>query len=154
VAGKLAAERAQLASMQAEQNRLKKILKQRALEAKRRAAAAARAAAKKRQSSGGGGGGRASSGSGDGYLSAPTDAGYVSSEYGMRFHPLLHYWRLHSGRDYAAPCGTPIKAAANGTIIVAGSGGSYGNRVVTVRGPLTSIAARRARGTAHNDRGP
>jgi murein DD-endopeptidase MepM/ murein hydrolase activator NlpD len=134
VAGKLAAERAQLASMQAEQNRLKKVLKQRALEAKRRAAAAARAAAKKRQSSSGGGGGGASSGSGDGYLSAPTNAGYVSSEYGLRFHPLLHYWRLHSGRDYAAPCGTPIKAAANGTIIMAGSGGSYGNRVVIDHG--------------------
>ncbi len=120
--------------MQAEQNRLKKILKQRALEAKRRALAAARAAAKQKKSSGGGGGGSSSGGSGDGYLSAPTNAGYVSSEYGLRYHPILHYWRLHSGRDYAAPCGTPIKAAASGTIIMAGSSGSYGNRVVIDHG--------------------
>ena len=25
----------------------------------------------------------------------------VSSEFGMRYHPILHYWRLHAGRDYA-----------------------------------------------------
>lgn len=134
VAGKLAAEKAQLASMQAEQSRLQAVLKKRAAEAKRRAAAAARAAAKKKRPSSSSGGGGSSGGSRNGYLSSPTNAGYVSSEYGMRFHPILHYWRLHSGRDYAAPCGTPIKAAANGTIIMAGSSGSYGNRVVIDHG--------------------
>ena len=147
VAGKLAAEKASLASMQAEQSRLQQILKQRAAEAKRRAAAAraaaARAAAAKKKkpaiSSGGGGGsstggGGSSSGSSGGYLSGPTSDAYVSSEYGMRFHPILHYWRLHSGRDYAAPCGTPVKAAASGTVIMAGSSGSYGNRVVIDHG--------------------
>ena len=139
VAGKLAAEKARLASMQAEQSRLKKILVQRAAEAKRRAQAAARAAAARRAagkpSSGGGGstGGRGSS-NGSGFLSRPVSSGWVSSEFGMRFHPILHYWRLHSGRDYAVPCGTPVHAAASGTVISAGWGGGYGNRVVVDHG--------------------
>lgn len=138
VAGKLASEKAQLATMQAEQARLQQILKQRAAEAKRKAEAARKAAAAKKKKSGssGGGGGGSSSGGGskDGYLSHPTGAGWISSEYGMRYHPILRYWRLHSGRDYAAPCGTPIKAAASGTVIMAGSSGGYGNRVVIDHG--------------------
>ena len=52
----------------------------------------------------------------------------------MRYHPILHYWRLHSGRDYAIPCGTPVYAAANGTVILSGYSGSYGNRVVVDHG--------------------
>jgi murein DD-endopeptidase MepM/ murein hydrolase activator NlpD len=83
---------------------------------------------------GGGGGGGGGATTRDGYLSPPTTAGRVSSEFGMRFHPILNYWRLHSGRDYAAPCGTPIKASASGTVIMAGESGSYGNRVVIDHG--------------------
>ena len=64
-----------------------------------------------------------------GFLSAPS-SGWISSEFGLRWHPILHYWRLHSGRDYAAGCGTPIYAAADGTIVSAGWGGGYGNQVV------------------------
>ena len=148
VAGKLAAEKARLASMQAEQSRLQKVLAQRAAEAKRRAEAAARrAAAKRHQSSGGTGssgssgssGGSSESSSGTGYLSRPVHTGWVSSEFGMRFHPILHYWRLHSGRDYAVPCGTPVYAAANGTVISAGWGGGYGNRVVIDHGYVSGV---------------
>lgn len=68
-----------------------------------------------------------------GFLSAPS-AGWISSEFGLRWHPILHYWRLHSGRDYAAGCGTPIYAAADGTIVSAGWGGGYGNQVVISHG--------------------
>jgi len=153
VAGKLAAEKASLASMQAEQTRLHKILVQRAAEAKRRAEAARRAAAKKHKSTGGtgsGGGGGSSGGSssggssggttrGHGFLSRPVRTGWVSSEFGMRFHPILHYWRLHSGRDFAVPCGTPVYAAAGGTIISAGWGGGYGNRVVIDHGYVSGV---------------
>ncbi len=138
VAGKLAAEKARLASMQAEQSRLKKILVQRAAEAKRRAQAAARAAAARRAagkpSTGGDSSSGGSSSSGNGYLSRPVSSGWVSSEFGMRFHPILHYWRLHSGRDYAVACGTPVHASASGTVISAGWGGGYGNRVVVDHG--------------------
>ena len=68
-----------------------------------------------------------------GYLSAPS-SGRISSEFGQRFHPIYKYWKLHAGRDYAAPCGSPIRAAASGTIIMAGDGGGYGNRVVIDHG--------------------
>lgn len=143
VAGKLAAEKASLASMQSEQSRLQKILAQRAAEAKRRAEAARRAAAKKKSSTkgstGGSSGGGGSSTRGHGYLSRPVSSGYVSSEYGMRFHPILHYWRLHSGRDYAVACGTPVYAAANGTVISGGWGGGYGNRVVVDHGYASGV---------------
>ena len=74
-----------------------------------------------------------------GYLSRPVKTGWVSSEFGMRFHPILHYWRLHSGRDYAVPCGTPVYAAASGTIISAGWGGGYGNRVVIDHGYVSGV---------------
>ncbi|MDF3046629.1 MAG: peptidoglycan DD-metalloendopeptidase family protein [Ornithinibacter sp.] len=148
VQGELASEKAELSAMQAEQSRLKKILAQRAAEAKRRAEAARkaeaarRAAARKRAQSsgggsstggGGGGGGGDTTSGGDGYLSRPS-SGPVSSEFGLRFHPIYQYWRLHSGRDYAAPCGSPVRAAASGTVIIAGDAGGYGNRVVIDHG--------------------
>jgi murein DD-endopeptidase MepM/ murein hydrolase activator NlpD len=136
VADKLVADKARLATMQAEQNRLKRVLVQRAAEA-RRAAAARRAAEAKRKaktpsSSPARSGGSATRRNGA-FLSAPS-SGRISSEFGLRFHPIYRYWKLHSGRDYAAPCGSPIRAAANGTIIMAGDGGGYGNRVVIDHG--------------------
>ena len=69
-----------------------------------------------------------------GILSRPVRSGWVSSEYGMRFHPLYKYWKLHSGRDYAANCGVPVYASAPGSIVMAGWGGGYGNRVVIDHG--------------------
>ncbi len=92
-------------------------------------------------SSDGGGGGSSepapSSPSGfvsGGYLSAPVHGAYVSSEFGRRFHPILHYWRLHAGIDFAVACGTPVYAAAEGSVISAGWAGGYGNRVIVDNG--------------------
>jgi murein DD-endopeptidase MepM/ murein hydrolase activator NlpD len=148
----VAADKKQLAAMRAEQARLQKILEERAAEARRRAAEAARkkaaaeAAARKKaqqekasRSSGGGtsSGGSSPSGgssSSSSYLSAPVRSGWVSSEFGNRYHPLLHIWRLHAGRDYAANCGTPVYAAASGTVIMAGPTYGYGNRIVIDHG--------------------
>ncbi|MBM6400877.1 M23 family metallopeptidase [Phycicoccus sonneratiae] len=126
----LAADKKQLASMQAEAARLRKILAARAAAARAKAAAEA----KKHPKNGGGGGGGGGSSTGSGVLSRPVRSGWVSSEYGMRFHPIYHYWKLHSGRDYAVNCGTPVYAAAGGTVISAGWGGGYGNRVVIDHG--------------------
>ena len=49
--------------------------------------------------------------------------------YGMRLHPVYKDWRLHAGDDYGASCGTPIYAAAAGTVTFAGPAGGYGNQV-------------------------
>lgn len=134
-ADQLAADKKQLSAMQAEQNRLQKVLEARAAEARRRAAAAAKNN-KPRGGGGGGGGGTTNDG---GYLSRPVRTGWISSEFGMRFHPIYHVWRLHSGMDFAVPCGTPVYAAAPGTIIQAGYSYSYGNRIVIDHGLVNGV---------------
>jgi murein DD-endopeptidase MepM/ murein hydrolase activator NlpD len=54
----------------------------------------------------------------------------------MRFHPVLHYWRLHAGTDFGASCGTPVRAAASGTVVRAGWAGGFGNQVVIDHGRM------------------
>ena len=44
-------------------------------------------------------------------------------------HPILGYSLMHKGVDFAAPTGTPIYAAGNGRVVVAGRHGGYGNYV-------------------------
>ncbi|WP_213816750.1 M23 family metallopeptidase [Glaciihabitans sp. dw_435] len=61
-------------------------------------------------------------------------SGYISSGFGYRLHPILHYYRLHSGTDLATSCGTPIHAAKGGTVIYAGWYGTYGNWVLIDNG--------------------
>ncbi len=60
-------------------------------------------------------------------LRTPIDNVRVSSGFGMRFHPVLGYTKMHKGIDFAAPIGTPILAAGNGIIEQAGSYQAYGN---------------------------
>lgn len=126
------AEKAQLVAAQKEQARLHRILVARAKAAK--AAAARRAAALRRA-------GKkvpAEPSTSGGFLSRPS-GGWISSEFGMRYHPILHYWRLHAGRDFAADCGTPIRAAASGTVISRGWGGGYGNRIMIDHGIVRGV---------------
>ena len=47
-----------------------------------------------------------------------------------RWHPILHRYRAHLGIDYAAPRGTPVKAARAGRVIFAGRKGGYGNVII------------------------
>jgi murein DD-endopeptidase MepM/ murein hydrolase activator NlpD len=56
-------------------------------------------------------------------------AGTRTSGFGPRMHPILRQVRNHDGVDYAAPTGTPVHAAADGVVAVAGDGGAYGNVV-------------------------
>ena len=59
----------------------------------------------------------------------PVAVGLVTSGFGWRTHPMLHVSELHSGVDWAAPMGTPIFAAGNGTIEEIGLKGGYGKYV-------------------------
>jgi murein DD-endopeptidase MepM/ murein hydrolase activator NlpD len=65
-------------------------------------------------------------------MRTPVSGSRISSGFGMRRHPILGYTRMHTGVDFAAPYGTPLKAAGNGTISYAGWDGAYG-RVVRIR---------------------
>jgi murein DD-endopeptidase MepM/ murein hydrolase activator NlpD len=55
--------------------------------------------------------------------------GNVSSNFGLRLHPILGYTRMHKGVDFRAGYGTPILAATDGKVILAGRAGGYGNQV-------------------------
>jgi len=59
----------------------------------------------------------------------PLVAEKMTSGFGTRFHPILGYSRPHTGVDWAAPIGTPIFAAGNGTILKAAWDSGYGRRV-------------------------
>ena len=60
----------------------------------------------------------------------------------MRFHPILHYWRLHAGRDFAATAARRSAPPPTARSSRAGWGGGYGNRIVIDHG----IVARRRPG--------
>lgn len=60
--------------------------------------------------------------------------GWVTSEFGMRNHPLSHNYKMHEGIDIASPSGSPIKAPADGVVIYAGYAGGYGQVVVLDHG--------------------
>lgn len=53
----------------------------------------------------------------------------LSSNYGVRVDPFTGTLAQHPGVDFSAPSGTPILAAANGTIIAAGKDAAYGKYV-------------------------
>ena len=82
-----------------------------------------------------------------GGFSRPT-SGSITSRFGMRFHPILKYTRMHSGIDFGGGYGAAVHAAGGGTVISAGSKGSYGSTVVidhggglsTVYGHLSRIS--------------
>ncbi len=58
------------------------------------------------------------------------------SAFGMRFHPILKYWRLHNGNDWGAACGVPLYAAQSGTVVKAGVQGGFGNYVIIDHGVI------------------
>ena len=66
------------------------------------------------------------------FLRAPVAFRRITSIFGTRKHPIFGNWRNHSGTDYAAPTGTPIRAIGDGVVVYVGRRGGYGN-VIDIR---------------------
>ena len=90
------------------------------------------------------------------FLRTPVKFSRISSRFTLkRWHPILKKWRSHKGVDYAAPRGTPVKAAGDGKVIFRGKKGGYGNvvmikhgqRYTTVYGHLSRFARKVRRGS-------
>ena len=65
-----------------------------------------------------------------GLMITPISGARITSGFGMRRHPVLGYTKMHTGIDFGAPRGTPIRAAGSGTVIFAGWRGGYGRTVM------------------------
>ena len=91
------------------------------------------------------------------FLRYPVDYGRISSGFSSaRRHPVLNRVRAHRGIDFAAPTGTPIKAAGTGRVVSRGWNGGYGNAVVLAHSngitTLYGHMSRFARGLGVGDR--
>jgi murein DD-endopeptidase MepM/ murein hydrolase activator NlpD len=63
-------------------------------------------------------------------MMTPVDGARISSKFGPRFHPVLHFMKLHRGTDFAAPTGTPIFASGDATVSFAAMKGANGNLTI------------------------
>lgn len=68
------------------------------------------------------------------FLRAPLEFRRISSVFGRRYHPILKQWKTHTGTDYAANAGTPVRAIGDGVVVRAGRAGGYGN-LIEIRHP-------------------
>lgn len=66
---------------------------------------------------------------GSGNFVNPVPGAPVTSEFGMRTHPILKTRKFHSGMDFHASQGTPVLAAHDGKIVRAEFFSSYGNTI-------------------------
>jgi len=150
VADRKASEEAQLAAAEAEQKRLQDLLIEQARIAREQEAArkAAEEAARKAAEEAAKRDGKPIPPrpsptppplSSSGFLTLPVSGGRFSSEFGMRFHPILRYYKLHTGLDIAGPCGTPVRAAADGRVFRAGWRGAYGNSILIDHGIIRGV---------------
>ncbi len=91
------------------------------------------------------------------FLRTPVDFTRISSKFNpKRLHPVLNIIRAHKGVDYAAPTGTPIKAAGDGKVTFQGVKGGYGRTVIIQHGAqystLYAHLHRYAKQTQHGSR--
>lgn len=64
----------------------------------------------------------------------PLEAGWFSSDFGMRIDPFTGKKSFHEGVDFPAKSGTPIKAAAGGVVVFSAYHPGYGNMVTIDHG--------------------
>ena len=91
------------------------------------------------------------------FLRFPVEFARISSGFSLaRRHPVLNRVRAHKGIDFAAPVGTPVRAAGAGRVQFVGVKGGYGNVVVIAHaGGVTTLyghLSRFAVGLSPNDR--
>ena len=81
------------------------------------------------------------------FIRAPVDFTRISSNFNpRRKHPVLNTIRAHRGVDYAAPRGTPIRAAGDGKVIFRGVKNGYGNAIIVQHGGnITTLYAHMSR---------
>ncbi|WP_158630603.1 M23 family metallopeptidase [Nocardioides daphniae] len=87
-------------------------------------------------------GGASKPGQTGGVLSWPVRDARLSSPYGYRKHPIYGYWGMHDGQDWAAACGSPLYATANGRIASSYYSEVYGNQPARAR-PRHPVRGRR-----------
>ena len=81
-----------------------------------------------------------------GALQLPIATAPLGSPYGARVDPLSGDLSFHPGVDFEAGTGTPIHAAAAGTVVIAGDCGGYGNCIVIDHGhSLATVSAHQSR---------
>jgi len=68
------------------------------------------------------------------FIRKPVAAGRLGDGFAWRIHPILHKRLFHEGVDFAAPYGSPVQAAASGSVEQIGWEAGYGN-FVKVRHP-------------------
>ena len=129
---------------EAETSRLSAELKRIADEELRKAREAERERQRRAaKGNGGGGGGTVDpdppTGDSGGTLTRPV-SGPITSPYGMRVHPITGVYKLHDGMDFGVACGTPVRAAAAGTIIQQYFNGAYGNRIILNNGVKRGVS--------------
>ncbi|WP_334143799.1 peptidoglycan DD-metalloendopeptidase family protein [Rhabdothermincola sp.] len=77
----------------------------------------------------------------------PVKGGRVVSGYGMRMHPVLGVERMHTGLDIDGAQGEPMRASADGVVVLAEERGGYGltvvidhgNQLATLYGHMSSL---------------
>lgn len=81
------------------------------------------------------------------FIRAPVDFTRISSNFNPnRRHPVLNTIRAHRGVDYAAPTGTPVKAAGDGRVTFRGVRNGYGNTIILQHGGnITTLYAHMSR---------
>jgi murein DD-endopeptidase MepM/ murein hydrolase activator NlpD len=72
--------------------------------------------------------------SGHGFFAVPIPGAPITSGFGPRVHPIYGDVRIHTGVDFGASYGTPIRAAGDGVVVSAGPLGGYGNATVIDHG--------------------
>lgn len=63
------------------------------------------------------------------FLASPMEITRITSGFKMRFHPIHKTWRAHTGVDYGAPTGAPVRTVGDGVVDFSGRQNGYGNVV-------------------------